>query len=144
MRITVLSLFVLTIELVVGCNAVRQTASRQKDSGVPAQTRKVFAEHPGTVAVHYDWNHSTQILNAATLPESRRFVYRSRDDHEVSNANGACYRVPIVEENVLSFDSKGKAVEPKYATFFSITQYGPGHHYLRETQANAPLPPLRR
>ncbi len=103
---------------------------------MPENESKNFPPHPGTIRIHYEWNQSDQILNAAKLPDTRRFAYYDSAGQEVDNANLAHSRVPIQEEEVITLDANGKSVEPKHAIFCSIMQYGPNHKYLREIQAS--------
>ena len=55
--------------------------------------------------------------------------------HAVGAHGGAARRSGPVATQTRAFSREGKSVVPKHAAFISITQYGPGHRYLRENQA---------
>ncbi len=125
----------LSLIVLSGCTQTRPPVPQQRSNIVSAVSQKKFIAHPGKLHVHLNWNNSDEMIDASTLPESRQYIYYDQDAHETRELERAKYRVPIVEEVVTSLSSDGKSVEPRYADFISITQYGPGHKYLRETQA---------
>lgn len=77
------------------------------------------------------WINSDEVINVARLPESHKCISY---DHEGNQPATKIWRstAPILDETVISMDAKGKPVEPGRASFFLISQYGPGHKFLRD------------
>jgi hypothetical protein len=92
-----------------------------------------FTPHPGTIVFRTAWNHSERTEQAARVPEANKFVYFEASGRETSNPVQAAARIPIVEVEMSSFDASGHLVEPAKAVRISISEYGPGHKFLRHS-----------
>ncbi len=94
---------------------------------------------PGKITFRDEWNHSARVEDAASVPDSIKFILYDAKGLETSDAAQATRRVPILEISTRSVDAHGKPVEPRLASIIEITSYGPEHHFLRHTTARVPF-----
>ena len=97
-----------------------------------------FAPHPGKITFHDEWNHTNRTEDAASVPDSIKYVLYDANGSETSDATLATRRVPVLEISTRSVDANGKPVEPKHAAIIEITSYSPEHRALRHTTARVP------
>ncbi|MDR5757248.1 hypothetical protein [Caballeronia sp. LZ035] len=124
----------IAISILGGCASTAISYSpHMKRSNFPG-AQDASLPHPGTITMKYEWNGTSKELRAADYQDS--FIFYCFDSEgKRADRCVAAWCVPIVEIETVSADNDGKPAEPRVAEYIEITQYGPGHKFLKHTTA---------
>ncbi|MDR5834053.1 hypothetical protein [Caballeronia sp. LZ034LL] len=123
------------VTFMLGCCAstAKPNSLHMKRSDFPG-AQDASQPHPGTITMKYEWNGTSKELRASDYQDS--FIFYCFDNEgKRAERNAAAWCVPIVEIETVSADKDGKPAEPRVAEYIEITQYGPGHKFLKHTTA---------
>ena len=115
---------------VFACSAA---CTRREHAENSSNNHMKHVTHPGTILYVNQGDGSIKRRPAEEVSENSRFVYLIKGV-ETRSKEEADEIIPIVEVNLVPYDSEGKVVKPALAKTILVREFGPNHRELRSTK----------